>query len=389
MKKKNRVAWISTHPIQYQIPLYKKLSQCEEIDFTVIYYNDFTARSFKDEEFGIKIKWDTSMLEGYKYIILKNLNNHINKISFWSPIIWGVFSLITKKQFDTIVIQGWNHYANFLIILYAKLSGIVVILRCEATDHFENSTGLRKLIKEWVLRIVLKNVDKFLAIGSHNKNFYLKRRVDSAKIFWAPYCVDENFFESHSDALSLSELKQELHIDCGSPTILYASKFTKRKRAEDLLNAYNKLKDPKPNLLFVGVGEEELRLRELSLKMCLNKVKFLGFKNQNELVDLYAISDIFVLPSVNETWGLVINEAMNSGCAIVASDKVGAAADLIKPKINGYIFKSKDIPELICAIEFCLRDNNYIKMGQESSKLIKSFSIDSCAEGVLKSIRSY
>jgi glycosyltransferase involved in cell wall biosynthesis len=102
----------------------------------------------------------------------------------------------------------------------------------------------------------------------------------------------------------------------------------------------------------------------------------LGFRNQAELPRLYAMGDLFVLPSEDEPWGLVINEAMCSGLPIVASERVGAAADLIQPGYNGFRFPPGDIPALTQALRLALQDGAKERLGQASLEIIRDWGLE-------------
>jgi len=102
----------------------------------------------------------------------------------------------------------------------------------------------------------------------------------------------------------------------------------------------------------------------------------LGFRNQAELPRLYAMGDVFVLPSEDEPWGLVINEAMCSGLPIVASERVGAAADLVQPGYNGFRFPPGDRPALAQALRLALKDGAKERMGQASLEIIRGWGFE-------------
>src|SRR5262249_27029363 len=158
----------------------------------------------------------------------------------------------------------------------------------------------------------------------------LSRGITADRIGHMPYCVDNGYFRARAGGADKIRLRTELGLNDGRPVILFASKLIARKHGDDLLHAYARLADPKPHLLFVGDGEQRAGWTHLAQSHGLSAARFLGFRNQTELPAFYALADIFVLPSVDETWGLVVNEAMNAGCAIVVSDRVGSGADLVK-----------------------------------------------------------
>ena len=132
------------------------------------------------------------------------------------------------------------------------------------------------------------------------------------------------------------------------PVILFASKMIPRKRPMDLLRAYVKIQERiNAALIFVGDGIERSLLEAYTKDNNLKNVYFTGFKNQTELPYYFAIADVFVLPSDDEPWGLIINEAMNFGLPIVTTEVVGSAPDLVKDGINGFIYPAGDIEKLV------------------------------------------
>lgn len=125
------------------------------------------------------------------------------------------------------------------------------------------------------------------------------------------------------------------------------SKLARRKRADDLLEAFAALPAPSdpsaaPYLLFAGSGEIEDELRARATEIDSDAIRFLGFRNQGELPALYDLADLFVLPAENEPWGLLVNEAMSAGCPVAASEHVASAIDLVRHGENGYLFPVGD-----------------------------------------------
>jgi glycosyltransferase involved in cell wall biosynthesis len=130
-----------------------------------------------------------------------------------------------------------------------------------------------------------------------------------------------------------------------------------------------------PYLLIVGDGECMEELRRLQLQHHLEGVRIVGFKNQTELPTYFHIADIFIMPSIAEPWGLVLNEAMCCQCAILASDEVVAAKDLVQNGVNGFIFKAGNVADLTYYLSKILADSELISaMGLNSAKLISKWS---------------
>ena len=384
--EKVRFAWMATHPIQYQAPLLREIASLQDIDLTAIFFSDFSVREFTDKEFGKPITWDTPLLEGYKHIFLSSLDGGIEEIKTFQPFIFGLRKLLTKRNFDAVLVQGWNHYGMVLAAWLAKRAGLKVLLRCEATDHVASSTGLKGWIRERLIQFLLEQVDFCMAIGTNNRNFYINRGVPFEKIGFMPYCVDNQFFQLESERSDLNYLRNLLGLDSNRPVLLYASKFIHRKHPDILLDAYSSLDEPRPYLLYVGDGELAAELKSKAKELGLDEVRFLGFKNQSELPKYYALADIFILPSINETWGLVINEAMNAGCAIITIDSVGSSIDLVRNEINGIVLPIIDKDYLVGALNKCLEQKRYIGMGKESIGIIQGWGIQENIVGFKKAL---
>jgi len=377
-----RLAWLATHPIQYQAPLLRAIAQCPDIELTAMFFSDFSTRGFVDAGFGRVIEWDTPLLEGYRYEFLPGTGNTVQGIRTFEPKVKGLASRLNRHHFDAVLVQGWQHYGMVYAAWLAKKAGLRVLMRCEASDHVSSSTGAKGWLREAVVRFLLKQVDCCLAIGTRNRNFYLKRGFPSEQIGFMPYCVDNDHFRIKAQDADVAGLRAHLSLEQGRPVILYASKFMARKFPDHLLEAYRQLPLPRPYLIYVGDGEMRSSLEETVRAYQLKDVRFAGFRNQSELPSFYALADIFVLPSVNETWGLVINEAMNAGCAIIATNQVGSAVDLVRPGKNGYVIEACDVRVLTEALSGCLEQEQYREMGERSHAIIQGWGIKQNVSGL-------
>lgn len=380
--KKVRLAWISTHPIQYQAPLLRQIAACSDIDLTALFFSDFSTRSFVDPEFNRKIEWDTPMLEGFRHEFLPGTGSQVGTIKAFEPRVGGLAARLRKSNYDAVLVQGWQHYGMLKAAWLAKRAGLQVLMRCEATDHVASSTGIKGKVREAVVSFLLSNVDQCMAIGSRNREFYLRRGVTPENIGSMPYCVDNDHFRQKADATDVAALRAQLGLDPQRPVILYASKLMRRKFPDHLLEAFAQLPEPRPYLLYVGDGELKTSLEAAVSQQKLDGVHFLGFCNQSELPSFYALADIFVLPSINETWGLVINEAMNAGCAIITTDQVGSAADLVIDGKNGHVLKAGDIDALSSALQSSLDPQRLAAMQDDSRERIRHWGIRENVQGL-------
>ena len=204
-------------------------------------------------------------------------------------------------------------------------------------------------LKNIFFRILRRFTYGVLSVGQRNTEYWRHHLGADIPVFSIPYAVDNGFFleRCRSASTTREQLRNELGLEAGRPVLLFASKLLARKCCIDLVDAYLELvkrvklesgSRPLPYLLIVGEGEQrpqiEARLQQ-SAEGDREGVRLLGFRNQSELPRFYDLCDVFVLPSIHEPWGLVVNEAMNAGKAIVVSDQVGCQPDLVENGENG------------------------------------------------------
>jgi glycosyltransferase involved in cell wall biosynthesis len=169
--------------------------------------------------------------------------------------------------------------------------------------------------------------------------------VPAQRLFFSPHCVDNDAFAAASSGIRRSE---------GRRRVLFVGKLIARKHPADLLHAVALLRDKPVQIAFAGAGELEPELRKIAAASSVD-ADFMGFVNQSELPAAYASADVLVLPSDGqETWGLVVNEAMACGIPAVVSDVVGCGPDLIDPGQTGATFPFGDVAALASAIESVL-----------------------------------
>ena len=187
------------------------------------------------------------------------------------------------------------------------------------------------------------------------------------------------------------------------PILLYAAKFQPRKRPDDLLRAAHLLEQQGVafHLVLVGSGEMEAQLHALAAELGSGRVglagsatrkatcRFHGFVNQSMLPQVYAASDVFVLPSVDEPWGLAINEAMCAALPIVASAEIGCVSDLVRDEVNGRTFTGGDVEQLARVLAPMLRSGRLRQsMGAASRDIISRWSYAECRDGLRSALRS-
>lgn len=394
MTRPYRVAYVVSHPIQYQAPLLRYLSESPEIDLTTFFLSDMSARRFHDPEFARKVEWDVPLLDGYRSEVLPAWGAS-EPLAFWRPLSRGLGAVATSDRFDALWIHGYAHQALLRVALLARRCGLPVLLRGESHLASHPRSPLRAALKKLLLHGLFRRVNAFLTIGSLNRAYYRHYGVGPTRLFDMPYAVDNAFFQARATAArdGRKALRRSLGLSPNRPVVLYAAKLVPRKRAEDLLEAFRVLaqqdgREPEVYLLFAGDGPTraslEARVRELGWK----SVRFLGFRNQSEMPALYDLCDVFVLPSEHEPWGLVVNEVMNAARPVIVSEQVGAAADLVEEGETGHVVPVRRPDELARALRRLLSDDDLrARMGRASLRLISSWNFERDRTGLLGALK--
>jgi len=361
--KPKRFIFLLTHPIQYFSPLFQLMAKDDEIDLLVLYCSDENVKGHIDKGFGVEVKWDIPLLEGYNYKFLKN--------NSWKPSIFnGFFGLINFEIFKALknergsylVIHGWAYASNLLAVIAAKLSGVKICLRAENPLNQEllKSKHILFLRKFFFKYFFFRLFNYFFYIGNQNKKLYEYYGAIKEKLVFTPYAVDNNSFrveyEKYKD--KKPELRKELGLPIDKIIILTSGKYIYKKRPMDLLKAYKELYSNTAALIFLGDGELKDDMQNYISKNELKDVYLTGFKNQSEVGKYFAAADIFVLPSgAGETWGLVVNEAMNFALPVIVSDLPGSGYDLVIENENGFMYRSGETAILKKKLETLITDD--------------------------------
>jgi len=392
--KKYKIAFLISHPIQYFSPLFKEMAKHKEIDLTVYYCSDESVRGMKDVGFGINLKWDIPLLEGYNYKFLKNYSPKPSIFNgFFGLMNFSIINELKKGKYDVLIVHGWNYLTNIIAIISAKLFDIKTILRGENPLNQEIKKSKYKIfIKKLILKnFLFKIVDAFLYVGKENKDFYKFYGVSEKKLFFAPYAVEnERFIKSYENLIKeKNKIKREIGIPEDKVIILFCGKLIEKKRPMDLLIAYEKIDFKNKALLYVGNGILRKKIEDYVKEKGIENVYFVGFKNQTELPKYYTIADIFVLPSyIGETWGLVVNEAMCFRLPIIVSDMVGCQRDLVKNGENGFVYPALNVDKLSYYLKKLLEDEKLRKtMGEKSLEIIEKYNYKKVVEYILSAIK--
>lgn len=343
-----KLAVFATHPIQNQVPVWRELAKMPGIQLKVVYASDFSIKGYRDRQFGVNIKWDQPLLEGYESIIL----GHAQRGGFFSLNGKGISEALHDFKPDAGMICAYEPKFYVDSLRYLQRIGAVTLMRADLTDEDRSRTALKKKVRDIYARWVYRQIDYFCIVGEISKAHLERFDVRKDKIYKAGYNVDDNLFIAQRQAYSSrrDELREAMGIAPQDFVFLMPAKLIDKKKPDLLLFAYFALPEEirkRVHVVFMGDGALKPILQEHLRKESVHNVHFTGFVNQADLGKYYIASDAVVLPSAYaETWGLVINEALLFGRPCLVSDKVGSRHDLVIEGKTGMIFKSGDTHEL-------------------------------------------
>ncbi|HXL72559.1 MAG TPA: glycosyltransferase family 4 protein, partial [bacterium] len=230
-----------------------------------------------------------------------------------------------------------------------------------------------------------KKVSVFGVIGENARQNLVRHGVSEDRMIFAPYNVDTDLFEIQKRKFKRAAVRRQLGLKEKDIVLLFSGKLIPRKEPLLLLEAMGRLHRDYPNLKLIMVGDGPMKdeVQKAATRYIPNRLVFQGFVNQSELGRYYRAADIFAHPSYGETWGLVINEAMQFGLPVITSDKVGCRLDLVKPGLTGFVFPSGDAERLAFYIETMVKNPDWTrKMGENAEKLIGFYSSKLAADGI-------
>lgn len=342
-----RLVLVTNIPTPYRIPLWDELNKITSLSVVTIANIEHNR------------KWK---LEKPEYVSsLKSFHFFIHRLD-WGFHFTLPFTLFFRLKYlnpDCIVISGYDNYQYWEALFFAKLFKKKTVFWNGSTLLSSRSTN--KIVLA-IKSFFINKFDAYYTYGTKASEYLLHFGVDSQKIITGINTVDSDFFKSHTSDVSRNK---------GLKKFLFVGQLIQRKGLKETIIAFSKVKSRNWKLTILGSGPDEASLRKLvSDKHLENHFDFVGFKQKEEILHFFSDSDVLIMPSHREVWGLVLNEGLASGLFCLSSKYAGATFDLIKENINGFIFDPLDIDDFTLKIEKTLLqtlDKQIIKVNFEVS----------------------
>lgn len=390
VSEKIRLLIVASHPIQYMTPIYKKLSE-EPISSEVLYLS-LPDKESQSLGFGKPFEWDVPLLEGYRYTVSKSaagkgLHRGFFGVRVRNPWL-DLKALCKENKPDVVLITGWHFFGMVQLFCAAKLFNIPIIIRMD-------SNNLKR--RNYVVNLIYKNFVSFatrgLTVGHENQQFLISLGMNRQKIIPSPHVVDNDYFslKAGEHRVSVKEIRRRMGLPVDSFCFVFVGKLQEMKRPLDIISAFRaayNILGSKISLLMVGTGRLERICRDSASENKL-PIIFTGFLNQSEIPVAYAIADCIVLASdADETWGLVINEAMACSLPAIVSCLVGSGKDLVRDGLTGYRYACGDIDQLSkTMVKMASNPVSSQQMGRNAKKLVEEeYSLDAVVNGIIRAV---
>jgi len=364
-----RVLAIATHPVQYGVPLFRRMAQLPELDFHVAYCSLSGAEPAHDAEFGATVQWDIPLLDGYNWVQLPNRGSGDQSfLGFRNPGLW---KLIREGHFDAILCYVGYLRASFWIAFFAaRRSGAAFLFGTDATTlEPRDARAWKRTVKKILWPRLFRLADQVLALSPAGVDLMRSLSIPADRISLTPFAVDNDWWTAQSALVDRQAVRNSWDVSERDLAVLFCAKLQPWKRPSDLLRAFASANVSNSVLIFAGEGSLRPQLEAESAALGVrDRVRFLGFVNQSQLPAIYTSADLFVLPSDYDPCPVVVCEAMLCGRPVLLSDRIRGRFDLVRPGITGDIFPCADVAALAAALRKVLGDRSHLAVLSENAR---------------------
>jgi glycosyltransferase involved in cell wall biosynthesis len=338
-----KIGFVVERPTQFEVPFYRYVAAAPGGTLRVLYTAPQAAAPAHDPELGRAIDWGFELLGGYDHAELPAQGR-----AEW------LATEMARERYDLLIVNGYTRKGYLLANRLARRSGTATALRLDSV--LEGDPPARRWSKRLLFATVLEpRYDLFLGVGTRTLEYLRYFRIPESRTGLFPYAVDTDEFRRRAELARADRAawRQRYGVPAAARVVLCLAKLGPREAPWDLLRAHA-AGDAAAWLLIAGDGPARVELEALASELGRERTRFLGYVPYPDLPALYAAADLFVHPAREERWGVSVAEAMSCGLAVIASERVGAAADLVKPGRNGYTYRAGDVGALAACIASAL-----------------------------------
>jgi glycosyltransferase involved in cell wall biosynthesis len=388
--QKQRLAIVSTHPIQYHTPWFRALAARPEIDLDVLYCHRATALDQGRAGFGVEFEWDVPLLDGYPHSFLHNVAANPGLGNFRGLDTPELSGRIATGHYDAVLVNGWHYKSAWQAIWACWRTQTPLMVRGDSHLHTPRSRS-KQWLKWPAYRWFIPRFDTCVSVGKWSSEYYAHYGASRDRIVCIPHVIDVTWFQQQAERLrsQRNDLRRRWGLDERATVFLFAGKFSPKKRPMDFVLAVDQAARSGARVEGLMVGDGALReMCEAEAKERNAPLRFAGFLNQSEMVQAYVASDYLVLPSDGgETWGLVVNEAMACGLPCIVSDQVGCGPDMIVSGRTGSSYPIGDIGRLSELMGgYAANTGGRQQMRAAARAMASNYDLDAAVDGTIRAL---
>ncbi len=348
----------------HMMPVFTAMANAPGVDLEVVYFaeseadrtwasesdHNFRSTVLPGRELSLFMRWDT-------------LSVHINP---------GLGRYLRDARPDVVINAGWGSITNWHAFASCRRRRIPMVLWAGSTRH---EPSWRRTLTRAPVRHLVRHSDAWASYGTASAAYLVDLGAPPERVVPAFHCVDNARFLSRCQTLLPRVAAERAALELGDrPVVLFVGRMLERKGAHHLIEAVAALRQGGRDVALLLVGEGPMRAswEQQARTLLPGAVRFVGNKPLEQLPLYYQLADVFALPSLEEVWGLVVNEAALASLPLIVSESCGAAPDLVEPGVNGFRVPPGDVPALQAALDKVLAEPAAAaRMGRESRRLVE------------------
>lgn len=352
-KQLKNILFITNIPAPYRIDFYNELGK---------YYN-LTVLFEAKRAPGITFNWKEDAIINFKAIFLKEGNIEEKRID------WSIFKYIKSLKYDRIVITNYAYATEMMALLSFKLRNIPYYYELDGAMANYHEAKIKRIIK----RFFLSGAKGYISPSKISDEYIKFYAGSKSKIYRYPFTSlrESDILQNPVTYQEKADIKKQLNM-IENKMVLAIGQFIPRKGFDILLKASQHM-NKEVGIYIVG-GKPTHEYLKMQQEMNLTNVHFEGFKTKQDLSLYFKAADIFVHPTREDIWGLVINEAMGYGLPIITTNKCVAGMELLPSEC---IIDTENVEQLSNSINKLLADENLCKeLSRENLEKIKEYTIE-------------
>ncbi len=333
----------------YRIGLFNKLNEIFNGDIK-FYFDGKTEinRKWKIPEAELKFRYE---INNAPYISTVSYSVNKSELQRFIYFPFYIFKIVLREKPEIILTSEFGLRTLFALIA-GKLVGAKTFILSEVTSQSESNINF---IRSHIRKFLAKLSDGGIAFGRKSAGYLLSLGFSQNDIVISPEAIDNSYFEKLSGNITKKNARAKLDIPNDKFVFLYVGQFIQRKGLDLYLKAIDRFLSGinSGDVLFLFAGGNENEFKKVTGIKPYDNFKIIDYVQSDRLVDIYKASDCLILPTRNDVWGLVVNEAVACGLPVAVSEFAGSAGDLIQDKQSGLVFNPFDEISFAEVLEFC------------------------------------